>query len=275
MKKTGVDVSKLPVAPKTPASPYSLFFKDFYGKNKGDFTDPATGKFKLAEASRAASLAWSKLSLVESDEFSAAYKSSHAAWTTKYREWYDALSKEDRKAIEAKTGKKLKVPGGKVGSRKAFRELPGNPGRPSSSFFEYLSEIKPELLAQGEREGLSGPKLNTYTAKAAGERWRQLSDADKAVSQRRMGWMGCAACRLWQLRGRRPRYAISASGCLQRPLFACRSAHPHQCNPCHPYLHPLCAPLTRSATSTSTRRRRPASTSGTPSSPSSLRWQEG
>jgi hypothetical protein len=180
-KPTRKDIAALPKPPKNPPSPYGAFFKDFYAEHKGEYL--VGGRYNLADVSRAASVAWSKLSLLESDKYAAAYKAAFAAYVPAYRAYYESLSLADRKAIEAATGKKVKPPGGKTAARKAFRELPGNPGRASSSFFEYLREIKPQLLVEGEREGLGGHPLNIYVAQQAGQRWQALSELDKAVSQ--------------------------------------------------------------------------------------------
>jgi dihydroxyacetone kinase len=129
--------------------------------------------------------AWGALTQTAKDEYAAKAKELKKAFDVEYKKWYETLTPETIKAIEKASGKKVSLPGGRAAYKKEQAARPGNPGRPLSAFFEFLKEFR-------EKEGKSLQDIKEV-ARKAGEKWRQMSDAEKQVSGR-----GCRA------RGRKP-----------------------------------------------------------------------
>jgi hypothetical protein len=117
--------------------------------------------------------AWAALTADDKQTYTDKAKAAKKAFDAEYKTWHSGLDAATIEAIEASTGKKLAIPGGKKGKAQAERERPGNPGRPLTAFFEYMNEFR-----HGEGTGLPMTDL----ARQAGEQWRSMSDADKQVS---------------------------------------------------------------------------------------------
>jgi hypothetical protein len=167
----------LPVPPKSPASAYSLFVKDWFPSNKSAYTTP-DGKVSVQSMASAMGSAWSSLTQAAKDEYNAKAKDLKKAFDLEYRKWYDDLTPETIKAIEKESGKKVHLPGGKKAYRKELDSRPGNPGRPVTAFFEYLSEFRESK----EAKSLTGKDGITLIAKKAGEKWKAMSHEEKEVS---------------------------------------------------------------------------------------------
>lgn len=165
----------LPVAPKNPATPYTLFVKEWFPANKAQHNGPE-GKFDLKTVSTAMSNAWSALTSNDKQTYSDRARDLRKTFDTEYKKWYNELDAETIKSIEAATGKKLAPPGGKKAKLQAQRERPGNPGQPLTAFFEFMREF---------RQSNSDGKAGSAVAKEAGEAWRQMSEDDKQVSRSR------------------------------------------------------------------------------------------
>ncbi|KAI9639326.1 uncharacterized protein MKK02DRAFT_39625 [Dioszegia hungarica] len=159
----------LPVAPKNPATPYTLFVKEWFPANKAQHNGPE-GKFDLKTISTAMSNAWSALTANDKQTYSDRARDLRKTFDTEYKKWYNELDAETIKSIEAATGKKLAPPGGKKAKLQAQRERPGNPGQPLTAFFEFMREF---------RQSNSDGKAGSAVAKEAGEAWRQMSEDDK------------------------------------------------------------------------------------------------
>lgn len=69
---------------------------------------------------------------------------------------------------------RLKAAGG-ASKRKKAAAASGKPKRPPSAFFVFMSEFRQEYQAEHPNN-----KSVANVSKAAGEKWRSMSDADKA-----------------------------------------------------------------------------------------------
>ncbi|RSH88905.1 hypothetical protein EHS25_002567 [Saitozyma podzolica] len=160
----------LPVPPKSPSSAYTLFVKEWFPANK-DSLRPTDGKLSAAGLASAMGSAWGALTQTAKDEYAAKAKELKKAFDVEYKKWYETLTPETIKAIEKASGKKVSLPGGRAAYKKEQAARPGNPGRPLSAFFEFLKEFR-------EKEGKSLQDIKEV-ARKAGEKWRQMSDAEK------------------------------------------------------------------------------------------------
>jgi hypothetical protein len=163
----------LPIVPKQPGSAYSLFVKDWFLKNKAALSE--NGKINSKDILNDVSSAWTTVSEDAKAEFNRQAKEAKSAYDKEYKSFFDGLSPESIKAIEAATGKKLRVAGGLKNARRAKSAESGLPQRPLTAFFMFMQECR----NQHASEGLSGTAL----AKKAGQEWRDMSADTKAVSQ--------------------------------------------------------------------------------------------
>jgi len=102
---------------------------------------------------------------------------SYAAYATEFKKFYTGLSNAQIKAIEAITGKTLRVPGSRDSMRKAKREAEGKMAKPLSAFFLYLNHVR------GTDEFKQEKMSAIVSAKMAAEKWRELSAEEKKVSE--------------------------------------------------------------------------------------------
>jgi flagellar biosynthesis GTPase FlhF len=172
----------VPDVPKKAAGPYAIFFSEFFKNHRGQFA-AASGKIDLSEATKAAGAEWKGMSDEAKTKYVAAAKDLKSQYEVTYREFFNSLSDIQRKAIEKKTGKKLPPPGGKRAVKDAIKNMPGNPGRPSTPFFLFLSEEKPDIMRLLEEKGVEGSQVIGLLGKEAGRRWRALTEEQKQVSE--------------------------------------------------------------------------------------------
>lgn len=161
-----------------------LFFKEYYDENKASLPN-SEGKLTIPDIARKVSQAWSDLNTQDPakvEAYQAKAKQLSAAFDQQYKDWYFARTSGQRLEIEKALGKKLTFPGGKGDFKKELRNRPGNPGRPSSSFFEYLRYLTPELSDHPEVADRTGMERHQNIARLAAERWRALPDTEKDVS---------------------------------------------------------------------------------------------
>lgn len=166
-------------------SAYARFFKEWFDANKDSLRE--NGKLDITSMSRAIGQAWSDLQTSDParvEELQAQTKAETAEFDKVYKEWFFERSLAERNVIEKATGRRLAFPGGRANFRRDLRHRPGNPGRPSSSFFEYLRSIQPELMEHPDVAGKRGIEGHQAAAKIAAERWRGLPEEEKAVSAR-------------------------------------------------------------------------------------------
>lgn len=168
--------------PLSPPSAYALYFKEFFGQNRDKYSNP-DGKVLVQDVTRGAAKEWSNLPQSEVERFQQQAKAARAAWESEYSEFYESLTPEIIKALEKKTGKKISPPGGVAKAKLELKNRPGNPGRPASSFFEYVKSIRSELEQDPRVSELHEPLQRTrQVAIIAGERWKTLSQEEKDVS---------------------------------------------------------------------------------------------
>jgi hypothetical protein len=134
--------------------------------------------------------AWAELTETAKAEYAKQAKELSAAYTKEYKSFYDNLTPETIKAMEAASGKKLRYPGGKKAKGQELRDRAGNPGKPLTAFFEFLKAQR-ETEGKPTEEGKDSAVV--AQAKRAAEKWNQLSDAEKQVSvllriRSRRGW---------------------------------------------------------------------------------------
>jgi hypothetical protein len=154
------------------------FFKEFFPREKNNFVGD-NGKIKLTELSAAAGAAWKNLSQSELEAYNTRSAESRAQANEAYKAFYSELSPETIRAIEKATGKALRKPGGKRAFNRAQNERPGNPGKPLTSFFYMMREMR-EAAQDGTANTLDKER---EIAKAAGEKWRSMTDEAKKVGQ--------------------------------------------------------------------------------------------
>jgi hypothetical protein len=118
------------------------------------------------------------------EELQAQAKAESAKYDREYREWYFARTPAERATVEKATGKRIRFPGGRAKYRRDLRDRPGNPGRPTSSFFEFLRSLQPGLLQTPDIANKEGILKYQEMAKIAAERWRAMSTEEKDVSLR-------------------------------------------------------------------------------------------
>jgi len=127
------------------------------------------------------SQAFKNLSESERSAYNSKMTESYANYATEFKKFYSALSPGQIKQIESITGKTLRVPGSRDSLRKAKREAEGRTAKPLSAFFLYLNHVR------GTDEFKSEKMSAIVSAKAAAEKWRELSQEEKQVS----GGLGC------------------------------------------------------------------------------------
>jgi len=161
--------------PKTPATAYGRFLKDFFAREKDDYLTPE-GKVSVSEIMTAVSSACKALPDSEKAPYQDAYKTEKRAFEAAYKEWYEGLSSADIKAIEAESGKELKLPGGAAARKQAElaeAEEQGKPPKPLTPFFEFLREFRESF----DRSSVAAPShIAIEMSKEGAAQWKALSD---------------------------------------------------------------------------------------------------
>jgi len=128
--------------------------------------------------------AWNDLAEASKDEYTKQAKDLKTTYDKEYKNFLEGLSPESIKNIEAATGKKLRIPGGKKARSKELSRASGSPGKPLTAFFEFMRDFRDKEGGEGE-----GKEKVTAVAKRAGEKWNSMSEGEKQVSP---GWVGWA-----------------------------------------------------------------------------------
>lgn len=165
-----------------------LFFKEYYDAHKAELA--SEGKISIPDLARKIGQKWSDLADEDPqrvEALKAKAKEQGAAYEAAYKEWYFARSAAERGQIEKALNRKLHFPGGKLEFKKELRARPGNPGRPSSSFFEYLRSVTPELQSHPEVVGKGRMEAHQNISRLAAERWRTLPEEEKEVCWKERG----------------------------------------------------------------------------------------
>ncbi|WOO80706.1 Transcription factor A, mitochondrial [Vanrija pseudolonga] len=175
-KKKQDRTKSIPAPPKRPNSPFTIFFKGFYHREKGSFLD-AQGKTNVADVARAAGKAWAALSEAERKSYDGEVKAEWTAYNAAMKSYLETLPAADRLALEKKAGKKFPVPGGRSAAKQAIRDRPGNPGRASSPFFEYLQAQRDVIQVEhaDELKGLKPMEINLRVVSLAARKWHTLT----------------------------------------------------------------------------------------------------
>ncbi|BEI86796.1 hypothetical protein CcaverHIS002_0701420 [Cutaneotrichosporon cavernicola] len=179
-KLTKATIPAEDVPPKRPMSAYARFFKEWFEKNGDSLRQQ--GKLDITQLSRTIGTAWSDLQVSDPakvERMKAQAKVDQEAFEKAYGDWYFARTPAERTVVEKALGRRLQFPGGRAAFNRDLRDRPGNPGRPSSSFFEYLRSLQPELKNHPDIAGKPGIESHQAIAKIAAERWRTLPEAEK------------------------------------------------------------------------------------------------
>lgn len=99
----------------------------------------------------------------------------------RYAAWFNSLTAEQRREVEKFTGKHLHYPEGKHEWMKQIRDRPGYPGKPSSSFFEFLRVMRPKMKDDPSLEGLVGMQHSMALTKLLSGIWNSYSESEKQV----------------------------------------------------------------------------------------------
>lgn len=177
-----------PAPPKRGASPYTLFFQDYFSKNRSNYLDPENGRLKITDLARDCGKAWGDLPYGEVQTYTEASKKDRAAAQAAYEKWYTSLTPEQLRAAQADRKRPILTPGGKEAFKRRLDDAPGNPGRPIGPFFLFLRDMTPKIAQEAQaktlvQDGVSDGKprmeLRRYIGKRAGELWNELTDAQK------------------------------------------------------------------------------------------------
>jgi hypothetical protein len=120
--------------------------------------------------------AWNDLAEVSKEEYTKQAKELKTAYDKEYRNFLEGLSPESIEAIEAATGKKLRIPGGKKARSRELSRASGSPGKPLTAFFEFMKDFRERDAGHEE-----GREKATAVAKRAGEQWNSMSEGEKQV----------------------------------------------------------------------------------------------
>ncbi|RSH83112.1 uncharacterized protein EHS24_006769 [Apiotrichum porosum] len=173
----------LAAAPKRPATPYLVYFTEFWSTNKGTYKT-AEGNYKntaggttLTEAVKDASAKWLVMSEAEQAKYREAASDAAAKYARDYRRFYESLTPENLKLIAKVQGKEPAPPGGRRAAKLELRNRPGNPGKPSGAYFMFLKDKRAEIEAANPN--WTGNERMLKLSRAAGDMWRNLPQADK------------------------------------------------------------------------------------------------
>jgi hypothetical protein len=166
----------LPSVPKAPASAYTLFVKKWFTDNRQSVTADGA-KISLKNIAGQMGQAWNDLAEASKDEYTKQAKDLKTTYDKEYKNFLEGLSPESIKAIEAATGKKLRIPGGKKARNQELSRASGSPGKPLTAFFEFMRDFRAKEGGEGE-----GKEKVTAVAKRAGEKWNSMSEGEKQVS---------------------------------------------------------------------------------------------
>lgn len=182
-----------PPPPKRGASPYTLFFQDFFSKNRSKYLDPENGRLKITDLARDCGKAWGDLPYSEVQSYTEASKKDRVRAQAAYEKWYTSLTPEQMRAAQADRKKTIQVPGGKDAFKRRLDDAPGNPGRPIGPFFLFLrdntakiaQESQAKSLVQNDADPTARMEFRKYIGKRAGELWNELSEAQKEEYKKR------------------------------------------------------------------------------------------
>lgn len=124
--------------------------------------------------------AWTELAESAKAEYNKQAKELKATYNKEYQTFLESLSPETIKAMEAATGKKLRIPGGARAAKLEMNKRSGNPGRPLTAFFEFMKDFREK--DGGDYAGQDGRSKIIEQAKRGAEEWKKMSEEDKKVS---------------------------------------------------------------------------------------------
>ncbi|KAI5117606.1 hypothetical protein M0805_006719 [Coniferiporia weirii] len=164
VKPAKVKVTSQDMPPPKPGGPYFVFFRKYFADV--DLSNASDKRTAIVQASKDAAAVWQGLSESEKQVYRDEYVAARAVYEKKREEYFKtvdpAVLKEINRRRAARGKPKIKTP---TTNRK-----------PLTSFFLYLAD---ERKALSPVEGPDGPEQMIAFAKARGEKWRTMSDADK------------------------------------------------------------------------------------------------
>ncbi|CAG8493899.1 7696_t:CDS:2 [Acaulospora colombiana] len=146
--------------PKRPASPYNLFFTEYYKKKKDD-----SPNLKLTEIAKLGGDNWRNMPDDQKNVYNERYKKAKSQYDEEYQKWRESLSPK----VIALENKRRRIE--KAAGRSNQRPLkdPKAPKRPRSSYLQFAMENMAEYkdLKVTER------------SKAIAQKWKALSPDER------------------------------------------------------------------------------------------------
>lgn len=129
-KKKDEALVSVPTEPKRPPTAYSLFYRDFFHKERTNFPE----KVDVTVLAKLAGEKWSKLSADEKQVYVEEQKKSADSYVKTHKKWLESLTpvqiaQENRRRKESKSKK----------SAKLIKD-PNKPKKPRSSYINYVVE---------------------------------------------------------------------------------------------------------------------------------------
>lgn len=179
----------LPEVPKSPPSSYALFVKDYFNREKGNLQS-REGGIKIAEISHGIAEEWKVMSSTDRAKYENESKKLRTAYEIEFKDFMSGLTPAGRLAIQAVTGKTLRLPKSRPGLDGGMAR--NGKKKPLSAFFEFLAEMREKGgIEMGDVE--LKDKAKTF-AKRGGDMWKALSAEEKQVRRRsafRYKELGC------------------------------------------------------------------------------------
>ena len=138
-------------------------------------------KNDLQKTAEEVAQAFKNISESERAAYDAKTKETYATYASEFKKFYTSLTAVQIKQIESITGKTLRVPGSKDKLRRDQRAAEGKLAKPLSAFFLYLNHVRATEFKSEKMSAIN-------SAKAAAEKWRDLSPEDKQVSNGNCGY---------------------------------------------------------------------------------------
>lgn len=156
--------SKLPPRPKRPVNAFIRYVQSvrssLHAKNP---------KASPADISKLAATQWQVLDAASKSKLEEEYKKEQAVWLEENAKYLSQLTDQQKEEIRQTRAEKTEEKA-KREYRKKVKEL-GKPKRPLNGFLLFCADVKPKNLNKQE---------NQSQIKLMGQKWAQLSEAEKA-----------------------------------------------------------------------------------------------
>ncbi|CAG8786021.1 21233_t:CDS:2, partial [Racocetra persica] len=154
-----IDDGPVPEGPKSPGTPYTIFFTDFYKQFK-----PENATLKVTEIGRIAGEKWRSLSNDEKEAYWEKYRNAKSKYEDDFKAWKESLTSKD--IVRVNERRKLgKLKGKHVRLLKDSRK----PKRPRTAFIQFVSANK----------NFDESKTFIEQTHELVERWKSMSPEEK------------------------------------------------------------------------------------------------